>query len=76
MYDLNVLDEKVYLLTKNIKDKPQFIYKLNANGNTDSIYALPDSESYFTGFALDKEREQMYLTSTNGEIVKAALKFD
>tara|TARA_R110002124_G_scaffold76758_4_gene205716 strand:+ start:209 stop:1261 length:1053 start_codon:yes stop_codon:yes gene_type:complete len=75
IYDLNVVNESVYLLTKKTKDKPQLIVKIDSNGDTDSIYTLPDSESYFTGFAFDKERELVYFTSTDGEIVKAVFKF-
>jgi len=74
IYDLNVVNDNVYLLTKKTEDKPQLIVKIDANGDTHSIYTLPDSESYFTGFAFDTERELVYFTSTSGEIAKAPFK--
>jgi hypothetical protein len=73
--DINVIDEKIYLLGSNPFETPQHLTVVNSDGNIEAMYKMPSTDYYFSKFSINPDDRTIYLSDVrNGIVYKGTLK--
>lgn len=72
--DIDVIDEKVYLLGSNPFETPQHLSVVNEDGTIETTYKMPSTDYYFSKFSFNPETRNIYLSDVrNGVVYKGTL---